>query len=348
MLWKLVSAAIKDNNNLIKAKFSRKDSCRNYDLGAAIIKVTSHDNYVSNRRNAQIVFSWIRASSIILRPFVVALKGLMLMHGVLRCKVPDVQNMGRLPFDFSDFTDGHSKLSKTWGFNAFIHDYYAFLDKRAALSYDQHNQKAQYRHPLMLQSLLNVQNLQFLLGLLLKVRLLADNMNVGLIIEAMNCVTVEIFDFYTELALKILQKTTANAEEISLFLDFCSEYYGTPTNANELPTVTQILEEDVQQKLERIANDDSDKTCRDIGFVENEKMAKDLTKENLIDAIVGQIDKTKVSGLETIITDKWVVFYENLNVNGIKNINTVVEETAGKDLNLIPIYHYEIPDLITF
>ncbi|XP_016684047.2 putative clathrin assembly protein At1g68110 [Gossypium hirsutum] len=240
--------------------------------------------------------------------------------------------MGRLPFDFSDFTDGHSKLSKTWGFNAFIHDYYAFLDKRAALSYDQHNQKAQYRHPLMLQSLLNVQNLQFLLGLLLKVRLLADNMNVGLIIEAMNCVTVEIFDFYSKICNEIVKV----------------EYYGTPTNANELPTVTQILEEDVQQKLERIANDDSDKTCRDIGFVENEKMAKDLTKENLIDAIVGQIDKTKVSGLETIITDKWVVFYENLNVNGIKNINTVVEETAGKDLNLIPIYHYEIPDLITF
>ncbi|MBA0864179.1 hypothetical protein Goshw_000290 [Gossypium schwendimanii] len=346
MLWKLVSAAIKDNNSLIKAKFSRKDSCRNYDLEAAIIKVTSHDNYVIDRRNAQIVFSWIRASSISLRPFVwalskrmektrswvVALKGLMLMHGVLRCKVPAVQNMGRLPFDFSDFTDGHSKLSKTWGFNAFIRDYYAFLDKRAALSYDQHNQKAQHRYPLMLQGLLNVQNLQFLLGLLLKVRPLADNMNVGLIIEAMNCVTVEIFDVYSKICNEIAKV----------------EYYGTPTNANELPTVTQILEEDVQQKLERIANGDSDKTCRDIGFVENDKMAKDLTKENLIDAIVGQIDKTKVSGLETIITDKWVVFYENLNVNGIKNINTVAEETAGKDLNLIPIYHYEILDLINF
>ncbi|MBA0837768.1 hypothetical protein Goarm_009897, partial [Gossypium armourianum] len=290
-LWKLVSAAIKDNNSLIKAKFSRKDSCRNYDLEAAIIKVTSHDNYVIDRRNAQIVFSWIRASSISLRPFVwalskrmektrswvVALKGMMLMHGVLRCKVPAVQNMGRLPFDFSDFTDGHSKLSRTWGFNAFIRDYYAFLDKRAALSYDQHNQKAQHRHPLMLQSLLNVQNLQFLLGLLLKVRPLADNMNVGLTIEAMNCVTVEIFDVYSKICNEIAKV----------------EYYGTPINANELPTVTQILEEDVQQKLERIANGDSDKTCRDIGFVENDKMAKDLTKENLIDAIVGKIDKTK-------------------------------------------------------
>ncbi|KAK8356194.1 hypothetical protein V6Z11_A05G340600 [Gossypium hirsutum] len=310
MLWKLVSAAIKDNNSLIKAKFSRKDSCRNYDLEAAIIKDTSHDNYLINTRNAQITRSWV-----------VALKGLMLMHGVLRFKVPAVQNMGRLPFEFSDFTDGHSKLSKTWSFNAsklsktwsfnaFIRDYYTPL---------------------------------------------ADNMNVGLIIEAMNCVTVEIFDVYrkiyneiakvllkihpinkleAELALEILQKVTEHAEEISLFLDFRSEYYGTPINANELPTVTQILEEDVQQKLERIANGNSDKTCRDI--------------ENFIDAIVGQIDKTKVSGLETIITDKWVVFYDNLNVNGIKSINTVAEETAGKDLNLIPFDHYEIPDLITF
>ncbi|TYI29853.1 hypothetical protein ES332_A05G345900v1 [Gossypium tomentosum] len=314
MLWKLVSAAIKDNNSLIKAKFSRKDSCRNYDLEAAIIKATSHDNYLINTRNAQITRSWV-----------VALKGLMLMHGVLRFKVPAVQNMGRLPFEFSDFTDGHSKLSKTWSFNAsklsktwsfnpFIRDYYTPL---------------------------------------------ADNMNVGLIIEAMNCVTVEIFDVYrkiyneiakvllkihpinkleAELALEILQKATEHAEEISLFLDFRSEYYGTPINANELPTVTQILEEDVQQKLERIANGNSDKTCRDI----------DLTKENFIDAIVGQIDKTKVSGMETIITDKWVVFYDNLNVNGIKSINTVAEETAGKDLNLIPFDHYEIPDLITF
>ncbi|KAH1064051.1 hypothetical protein J1N35_029038 [Gossypium stocksii] len=208
------------------------------------------------------------------RSWVIALKGLMLMHGILRCKVPAVQNMGRLPFDFSDFTDVHSKLSKTWGFNAFIRDYYAFLDKRAALSYDQHNQKAQHRHPLMLQSLLNVQNLQFLLGLLLKVRPLADNMNVGLIIEAMNCVTVEIFNDYRKICNKIAKN----------------------------------LEEDVQQKLERIAKGDSDKTCRDIGFVENDKMAKDLTKENLIDGIVGQIDKMKVSGLETTITDNWVVF----------------------------------------
>ncbi|KAK5833331.1 putative clathrin assembly protein At1g25240 [Gossypium arboreum] len=224
MLWKLVSAAIKDNNSLIKAKFSRKDSCRNYDLEAAIIKATSHDNYLINTRNAQIVFLWIRASPISLRPFVwalskrmektrswvVALKGLMLMHGVLRFKIKERR----------------SHMINT-------------IKSPASTSIEV---AESFERP----------KFAIFAWLLLKVRPLADNMNVGLIIEAMNCVTVEIFDVYrkicneiakvllkihsinkleAELVLEILQKATEHAEEISLFLDFRSEYYGTPINA---------------------------------------------------------------------------------------------------------------------
>ncbi|EOY01271.1 hypothetical protein QUC31_013867 [Theobroma cacao] len=382
-LWKRAAGAIKDRNSIVVANLSRKSSFRNPDLEAAIIKATSHDEYFIDKRNAQRVFSWIRASPISLRPFiwglskrmektqswVVAIKGLMLMHGVFCCKVPAVQKIGRLPFDMSSFSDGHSRSSKTWGFNAFIRAYFAFLDQRAIVSFEQDNKRDE-QPSLMLQQLSKLQKWQSLLDMLLQIRPLADNMKVGLILEAMDCVIIEIFDVYSKIcseiarvlmkiysvgkveavmALKILQKAMMQGEELSLYFEFCQEYG--VLNANEFPTVTQIPEEDVQE-LERIINGASEKTYKDVSFKENNQMARVVREEH--NAIVEQ--KEPKGALKTIITDKWVVFDENIIMINGENTgfsNHKNTAAAARDLPLVPIdvpvyNHYEIPDLITF
>ncbi|XP_022776537.1 putative clathrin assembly protein At1g25240 [Durio zibethinus] len=387
-LWKRATGAIKDKNSLILANFSRRTSFRNPDLEGAIIKATSHDEYHIEKRNAQIVFSWIRASPISLRPlvwalsnrmektrsWVVAIKGLMLMHGIFHCKVPAVQKMGRLPFDLSSFSDGHSRSSKAWGFNAFIREYFAFLDRRAVVWFEHDNRSKTEECPLMVQQLSKLQKWQSLLDMLLQIRPRAENMKVLLILEAMDCVIIEIFDVYSRIcseiakvllkihsvgkleavmALKILQKATTQGEELSLFFEFCKEYG--VLNANEFPTVTHIPEEDVQE-LERIINGDSAKTYKNDDFKEKNQMAIVVSEEN--SALCEQRETR--GALKTIITDKWVVFDENIKINGFSFPNekntAAPEEAAGtSNLPLIPIddvpvynHHYEIPDLISF
>ncbi|XP_040967202.1 putative clathrin assembly protein At1g25240 [Gossypium hirsutum] len=290
-LWKKVTGIIKDKNSIVWANFSGKSSFRNPDLEISIIKATSHDEYHIDKRNAQIVFSWIRASPISLRPlvwalsrrmektrsWVVAVKGLMLMHGVFYCKVPAVEKMGRLPFDLSSFTDGHTTSGKTWGFNAFVREYYAFLDQQALVLTEKDNRKSDERSP-MAQQLSKLQKLQYLLDMLLQVKPRAENMKLPLILEAMDCIIIEIYDVYSRIcteitkvllniysvkkpeaatALKVLQKAMTQGEELSLFFESCKEFG--VMNANEFPTVAQIPKEEVEE-LERIVNGASDMT----------------------------------------------------------------------------------------
>ncbi|XVE91857.1 hypothetical protein REPUB_Repub01dG0047500 [Reevesia pubescens] len=392
-LWKRATGVIKDKNSIVVASISIKSSFRNPDLEAAIIKATSHDEYHIDKRNAQRVFSWIRASPISLRPlvwalskrmkktrsWVVAIKGLMLMHGVFHCNSQAVQKMDRLPFDLSGFSDGHSTSIKAWGFNGFIREYFAYLDQRAFVSFEQDNNRKLEERPLTLQQLLKLQKWQSLFDLLLNIRPRADNMQVLLILEAMDCVIIEIFDVYSRIcseiakvlliihsvgkleavmALRILQKATKQGEELSLFFEFCKEYG--VLNANEFPTVTQIPEEDVEE-LERIINGFSEKVNKDVDDFKEKKhmemaiVVRDQENNNAI--IVEQRNQSK-EALKTIITDKWVVFDEDIKMNneennGFCNENKTV--AAARDLplvsidNHVPVYkHYEIPDLISF
>lgn len=393
-LWKRATGAIKDKNSIVVANFSKKCSFRNPDLEAAIIKATSHDEDHIDKKNAQLVFSWIRSSPISLRPlvwalskrmektqnWVVAIKGLMLMHGVFHCKVPVVQKMGRLPFDLSSFSDGHFRSSKKWGFKAFIRDYFAFLDQRAVISFEQDYQKADHGRPLMVQQLVNIQKCQSLLDLLLQIRPRADNMKVRLVMEAMDCVIIEISDVYSRIcseisnvllkmysvgkleaamALKILQTARKQGEELYLFFEFCKEYG--VLNAYEIPRfMTQVSDEDVR-KLERIVNGVSEKTTYKVDEDIKEKNRVAMVVRGEHNAVVEQRDYSK-EALKTIITDKWVVFDENIKING-ENYNgfsyndkkTAAEEDHHHLLPLIsiddmpPVYkHYEIPDLIIF
>ncbi|OMO72553.1 ENTH/VHS/GAT family protein [Corchorus olitorius] len=393
-LWKRAAGAIKDKNSIVVANLCRKNAFRNSDLESAIIKATSHDEDFMDKKNAQRVFSWIRASPLSLRTvrwalskrmektrsWVVAIKGLMLMHGVINCKVVDVQQMGRLPFDLSNFSDGYSKATKMFGFNSFIRAYFAFLDQRAVVSFEQENhnnkklksndnhdpEQEQLQRPLMVQQLLKLQKLQSLLDLLMQVRPQADNMRVDLILAAMDCIITEIFNIYgricsdiakvllniysvgkleAAIALKILLKARVQGEELSLFFEFCKDYG--ILNANEFPIVAQIPDEDIEE-FERIING-----VPETNKEENQNMAMVLREEN--NAIVEQ--KESKAGLQTIITEKWVIFDENMNIN---NGETIAKKSAAAAVDVkdllplvpidVPVYNnpFEIPDLITF
>ncbi|KAE8719626.1 putative Homeobox protein 32 [Hibiscus syriacus] len=387
-LWKKAVGAIKDKNSIVVIYISRRHSFRSPDLEAAIIKATDHDECHIDKRNAQVVFSWIQTSPVSLLPitwalsrrmektrsWVVAIKGLMLMHGIFYCKVPVVEMMPRLPFDLSSFSDGHSKPDKSWGFNSIIREYFTFLDQKASILFEQDNSNSKGDRSLMVQQLLRLQTWQSLLDSLLQIKPRAKNMKVRLILEAMDCVIVEIFDVYgiicrdiakvllkiysiskqeAALALKVLQKATKQGEELSLFFKFCKEYG--VSNAGLFPTVTQIPEQEVEE-LERIIDGASvsDKTLKDSNECFKEKNQMEMATV---------LEEHTKGTLKTIITNKWVVFdEENTNINeqqyGFSNeIKTVAggDVAAAKDLllPLVPVHNahaynlYELPDLIS-
>ncbi|XP_010271110.1 PREDICTED: putative clathrin assembly protein At1g25240 [Nelumbo nucifera] len=359
-VWKKASAVWKDNNSIYLAKLARKKASRNPELEEAIIKATSHDEFSLDYKNAQRVFSWIRTSPASLRPFlralsarmdktqswVVALKGLMLLHGVFCCKIPAVQKIGRLPFDFSNFSDGHSSTVKTWGFNVFVRVYFVYLDQRSVILSRDFVEKrgSKEKDESMMKLLLELQQLQALLDLLLQIRPHADGMNVKLIFEAMDCVVIEIFEIYDRIyngiakllmgifsagkkeaakALTVLQKAAIQGEQLSSYFDFCKRFG--VLNASECPKVLHIPEEGIRD-LERIINgvplqkkSDVSETDKAKVVVETKYVEVELQKEP------ENLQKT------TLVTDNWVVFDDQVNNNKGEISECNVETTNFKD-----------------
>ncbi|KAK8613896.1 hypothetical protein V6N13_101650 [Hibiscus sabdariffa] len=371
-LWNRVSGAIKDKTSIVLANFPGSSSFRNPVLETAIINTTSHDDCRIDKRSAQVVFSWIRASPISLWPlmwalsrrmertqsWVVAIKGLMLMHGVFHCKVAAVEKMGRLPFDLSSFSDKHLGPSRSWGFNAFIREYYAFLDQRTLIWSEKGNRNDDDGRSLMSQHLSRLHEWQSLLDMLLRVKPRDENMKVCLILEAMDCIIIEIYDVYSKIcteitkvllnvdsvekseaaaALKILQKATAQAEELASFFEFCKEFG--VLKAYEFPTVTQIPESEIEE-LKRIINGASRTTaCKG-----DEDYSKEIDKRSAI------VEYKEVEGaLRTVITEKWVVFDESTKINEENNEKNSTAEESAALIDHFPVYnHREIPDFICF
>ncbi|CAN0876809.1 Putative clathrin assembly protein At1g25240 [Linum grandiflorum] len=355
-LWKRAAGALKDQNSILLATIltSRNTSSRTGSLEAAIIKATSHDGGKIDYKSAQRVFEWIRKSPVSLKPlvwglslrmerthsWVVAIKGLMLMHGILCCKTPLVLRIGRLPFDLSNFSDGHSSPAKMWGFNAFVRSYYTFLDQRTALLYPSANKRSknktsteaatteedevEMKRLKLSQELSKLQKWQELLDLLLQIKPLADNMKRNpLILEAMDCVTIEIFDLYSNIcrgitralmevhwagkaqsaaALQVLQKARTQGKNLALYFEFCRAFDVFSAMAG-VPKVAQIVpEEDI--KLEEMVA--KRKGCAD---------QDDDFKDSPLSSDPDDDSTTTVSSgrLQTVITDKWEVFDEDHN-----------------------------------
>ncbi|KAH7570805.1 hypothetical protein ACOSP7_019249 [Xanthoceras sorbifolium] len=379
-LWKRAAGILKDQNSIWVTSLSRQTTYRNPELETAIIKATSHDEFHVDYRNAQRVFTWIRTSPVSLKPliwglskrmkktksWVVTLKGLILMHGVFCCKIPAVQKIGRLPFDLSNFHDGHLRPSNSWGFNNFVRCYYSFLDQRSAFLYEQSKPNVDP----MVQDLVKLQEWQSLLDLLLQIKPRANNMKVALILEAMDCVIIEMYDVYSRIcngvarvliriysagkaevsmALRVLQKATQQSEELSLYFEFCKEFG--VLNMLDLPKVIQIPEEDIRD-LERIINGVSESTNNTNG---------DGSKKNMLDGNEGAIvaiDDNLNRALKTIITDKWEIFEEDFSNQFVDNKKEIVEARnpfldSPNLLPLVPVtvppaYNHVLPDLISF
>lgn len=372
-LWKRAAAAIKDRKSLLAVGFSRRNSLyRNADLEAAIIKATSHDDSSVDYSNAHRVYKWIRASPLNLktlinaissrvnhtRSWIVALKSLMLLHGVLCCKVPSVVGeIRRLPFDLSDFSDGHSCLSKTWGFNIFVRTYFAFLHHYSSFLSDQIHRlrgnriRSSEKGETVIQELERIQKLQSLLDMILQIRPIADNMKKTLILEAMDCLVIESINIYgrlcggiikilplageTEAAtvLKLVQKATSQGEDLTIYFDFCKGF-GVP-NARETPQFVRIPEEEVEaiQKMIDSVKERPKPEKEEEEEVENEK---------------AMIVLEQPKKLQTIITDKWEIFEDDYHC-----FNKNDDEYHQHHLPLIvtnqQVYiKYTMPDLITF
>lgn len=362
-LWKRAAGILKDRNSIWLANLSRRTSCRNPDLEAAIIKATSHDETHIDYRNAQRVFAWIRTSHLNVKPlvwalsrrmyktrtWVVALKGLILMHGVFCCKIPAIQKIGRLPFDLSNFYDGHSRPSLTWGFNHFVRAYYAYLDQRSAIYYENITIKQNEELP-MLQELLTLQKWQCLLDMVLQIKPRARNMHVALILEAMDCVIIEIYDVYSRIcsgvarillkihsarelevvmALNILQKATEQSEELSLYFDFCRDFG--VLNTMELPKVTQIPQQDIRN-LERIITGSGNSEKHNNEELCKGKKGEQPRKRNFDEVHQAKEEEKSKKALTTIITEKWEVFEDDdLKVINDKTSDDLISVGKGRN-----------------
>ncbi|KAF3432047.1 hypothetical protein FNV43_RR26786 [Rhamnella rubrinervis] len=360
-LWKKVSGAIKDRNSIWVSSLTRRTSFRNPDLEAIVIKATSHDDSLVDYKNFQRVYLWLRTSPLHLKPLVwsismrmektrdwiVALKGLMLIHGVFCCKLPNIHNIGRLPFDLSSFSDGHSRPSQSWGYNGFIRAYFAYLDQKSALLSSEtrqlHNGQsckvADDDQNSLMEKLRKLKTWQSMLDMLLQVKPKAENMRTNLIIkEAMICVVTEIFEVYSticrgiaqallriyaapakpeaSMALEVVHRSASQGDQLSLYFEFCTGYG--VLRESECPKIEQIPDEDVRE-LERIING----ACIKKGLLlrENDTESVKTTKDKAIVVRAsnygggggGEIVESK-RVLTTIITDKWEVFDEDLRV----------------------------------
>ncbi|KAJ6796553.1 putative clathrin assembly protein [Iris pallida] len=320
--WKRAAAAVKDKRSIYLAMLPlpRRAGHRSPDMEAAVIRATSHDERSVDYKNAARVFQWARTSPSFVPPLMwalarratrtrswpVALKSLLLVHGLL---LLDPSRCGRLPFDVSEFRD---RSSDSWGFSAFVRAYFQFLDHRTVLLSGGGE-----------CGLERIERLQALLDLLMQIRPYAGGMEAGLILEAMDCVLIEVFDVYSSICsgiaaylvgvlgsdpssqskkggeeeeewkkkgpkgIGVLRKAADQSKKLSDYFEMCRELG--VLNAMELPPVEGIPEEDIMD-LERML---------DGGVAVSTQNLEE--EEEKCPVVV-------VDGSDTVVTKEWVVF----------------------------------------
>ncbi|KAM6546732.1 hypothetical protein CsatB_027468 [Cannabis sativa] len=400
-LWKRAVGVLKDKRSIYVAGVSRRTSYRNPHLEAIIIKATSHDDSFVDYKNFQRVYQWARTSPLYMKPliwslsnrmdktrtWVVALKGLMLIHGVICCKIPAIQRIGRLPFDLSSFSDGHTKPSKAWGFNAFIRAYFAYLDQKSFLTFSEIKENNNAKKSSLGEELRRLVTWQSLMDLLLQVRPQGENMRrVGLVFEAMICVVTEVFEVYEKmrrlisqavarayeddhiwprpgdvevnLANGIMKKATVQGDELCLFFELCREMG--VLNASFSPKVERIPAEEDFRELVRIVDRVSKINTREDEILSLDYEDHDDHQDGTIVIVDHNYDDEQSYSSKTIITDKWEIFDEE-NYDQNKTLMLVSTDhhhhhhdldSSNHDHQLImlspPPTITALPDLITF
>uniref|UniRef100_J3MXZ9 AP180 N-terminal homology (ANTH) domain-containing protein n=1 Tax=Oryza brachyantha TaxID=4533 RepID=J3MXZ9_ORYBR len=201
----------------------------------------------------------------------------MVAHGVLlRSDVSP--RAGRVPFELADFRDRSAPPAKSLAFSAFVHAYFRFLDYRSLLAAEQ-NIKADDDTDRCVARLDRVTKLQFLRELLLQIRPYGDGMEVPLVLEAMDCALIKIFQVYSEICverflagvpgpaapgplhtpaaagIKILWRAAEQSAQLSSYLELCRSLG--VVNARRLPAFQRLPDEDVRE-LGRLLTLDAD------------------------------------------------------------------------------------------
>ncbi|XP_062198771.1 putative clathrin assembly protein At1g25240 [Phragmites australis] len=217
--WRRAAAALKDRRSLLLARVRprRAGSWHKRELEAAVIRATSHEDRGMDYRSAARVFAWARTSPSFLRPvmwalarrarrtrcWVVALKALMIAHGLLLRSglAPPAASAGRVPFELADFRDRSSSRVKSVAFSAFVRAYFRFLDYRSlfAAQEDIDGDDTGCSSDYQTAWLDRIAKQQFLLELLLQIRPYGDGIEVALVLEAMDCALIEIFRVYGQI-----------------------------------------------------------------------------------------------------------------------------------------------------
>lgn len=205
-----------------------------------------------------------------------------------------------------------------------------------------------------------LQKMQDLLDMTLKIRPNSPDAIVPLVIEAMDCVVVEIFDIHSRLctgianilprifdagkaeaeaALRIATRAGDQSQELNDYFELCNELG--VTNATKPPATDKISKEQIQE-LEDIIN----------GVIPvsgdcspDHKAAKE--EPQLLPASTGaQKNTAKETHHPTIITDRWETFDEDNVVVGEINPYYAPPLLPLNFNNNLHLQH--LPDLITF
>ncbi|KAG2323814.1 hypothetical protein Bca4012_038083 [Brassica carinata] len=270
-IWKRASVALKDGTSLIAADDLLK---------AAVVKATNHDEFSIDPENALFIYRHVRATPSSLKPlisaissrvtrtrsWVVALKGLMLMHGFFLSKTTAAESIGRLPFDLSAFgRQGNSRMSsRSGGFNLFVRAYFAFLDRRSILFHDGNRHRYDEESSVMIR-LVIIRKMQVVIDSLIRIKPIGESVRIPVINEAMENVINEILEIYgwicrriaevlpnvnsksgkrqADVALKIVAKSMTQGEELVKYFVFCRDLG--VANAQEIPDFVRIPVDDV-------------------------------------------------------------------------------------------------------
>lgn len=347
--WRRAAAAAKDRRSLyltrvaaLRPATTGAAALRNAELEAAVIRATSHDERSVDYRSAARVFALARASPPALQPLMwalarragrtrcwaVALKALMLAHGLLLRSdlAPRAARLGRVPFDLADFRDRSSPPSKSSGFSAFVRAYFRFLDTRslfAAQDIDGANNNEADDEEARID---RVSKLQHLLELLMQIRPYGDGMEQDLILEAMDCVVIEIFEVYSQICsgiarflvgvlgsapttprprpgetvaaarrrrgvqgMRVLRKAAEQSAQLSSYFELCRSLG--VLNAAEFPAVERVPDDDIRD-LEKLI----------MSHVEDNSKVEVNEGKALV-----AVEETSVAS-KTVVTKEWVVF----------------------------------------
>ncbi|KAL9245717.1 hypothetical protein vseg_019337 [Gypsophila vaccaria] len=371
-LWQRAAGKIKDRNSIWVATLwsgnsGQRQRQRQGDLEAAVINATSHDESRVDYKNAQRVFTWVRTSPKHLmvflwaltrraqrtKNFVVALKSLLLFHGVLCTKAPGTRNIGRLPFDLSTFDQGSSPATN------FLRAYFSFCDLKSVIFSSETKEGDGDGDGTTL--LLRVQRWQDLLDAVLQVRPYGAGVaNHVVVLEVMDCMVIEVFELYSKIcdgiatalikiykervakeeasiALDILNKASKQGRDLSDYFHFCTKIG--ILHLTECPKIQHMSEDDFFE-LKRIINGDK---------LDIEPGIKD---DNLDRALVVVDDKTDIVVhpginkplLTTVITDKWEVFDDDIiSTTANSNGEIVVKDPFEASLNFPPAIQFSNP-----